>query len=265
MPSLYSFQKGPRSWQALIDDPSKYNSDYFNCRSNTLTTRDKKDLSSIYYQRAFEESSLRYYTTGGKDIWRFEIALPPSDPKLSKSVTTHFAYPCDADWGQSGRKWTYVYNAYAWIIMHRAEGSSGAWQPLRKDTAGTTRLDDGKLVSFKPRDFFKASEHYSSFVPTEDLPLKLLERRPQLYLYPLRRPQDCNYLFVNVDLTEPAYANIRSHEFVVVGLTRGDPLVNASNLDGTSRSNVRLDLGDGAKLWTLGEPSAVMTLPESWQ
>ncbi len=255
VPSLYSYKDGPRSWQALIDDPSKYNSDYFNCRSDTLTTKDKKDLSSIYYQRAFEGSSYTVFQVAGPEgrrFWRFQIAVPPSDP-MPSNLLRRVANVCDAEWGKAGGRWTYVYNAYAWIIMHRAKGSTGAWQPLRNDTAGTTRLDDGELVVIRPSDF-DSPKKYDSGNPPEEL----LE-----YIYPTTtpstRPQDCWYLAVNVDLTEPAYANIRSHEFVVVGLTRGDPLVNASNLDGTSRSNILLDLGDGAKQWTLGEPSAVMT------
>ena len=75
---------------------------------------------------------------------------------------------------------------------------------------------------------------------------------------PVENPKDCIYLVVNVNLLEPAYASIRSHEFVVVGVTRGDPKVSSRNPDGASRSNIALDLGDGVKQWTLGQPSRVM-------
>ncbi len=257
VPSLYSYKDGPRSWQVLVDDPSKYNRDYFTCGSDTVTIRDKEDLSSIYYPEAFLESSYDYFSIWTEKIWRFKIATPPIDPNPSESADTDAWRVCGP-----GEASTYVYNAYAWIIMHRAKGSSGAWKPLRKDTAGTTRLTDGELVVFRQSDFFRNNTVRTEFGrltrPTELLELHV----PDVLRYSVRS-LDCKFLVVNVDLSEPAYASIRSHEFVVMGLTRGDPLVNADNLDGTSRSNILLDLGDGAKQWTLGEPSAVITFPGS--
>lgn len=257
VPSLYSYEDGPRSWQALIDDPSKYNSDYFNCRSdNAVTARDKKDLSAIYYPRAFTGNGFDFQLVNFEQIWRFEVIIPPSDADPSVTAENGSFDACDAGLGRS-----YVYNAHGWIIMHRAKGSSGAWEALRKDTAGTTDLSDGSVVFFRTSDLTGVvlASHDSAQKPT-----KLFEMHgPPLETGVGRAvsPDDCNYLAVHVNLLEPAYANIRNHEFVVVGVTRGDPLVNATNLDGTSRSNVLLDLGDGLKQWTLGEPSAVMTFP----
>ena len=221
--SLYSYGDGPRSWQALVDDPSQYKPDYFNCRSNTVTTRDKSDLSAIYYPRAFTENKFaKTVLEYGVHIWRFEVRFPPHDPVPSfveKENGSDF-HACDAG-GGSGRK--YVYNAYGWIIMHRAKGSSGAWQPLRKDTAGTTDLSDGSIVFFQPSHFADLKKVVVSHSNT-DRPTELF----QLYRLwkgkvPVENPKDCIYLVVNVNLLEPAYASIRSHEFVVVGVTRGDP------------------------------------------
>ncbi len=272
VPSLYSYKDGPRSWQVLVDDPSKYKSDYFNCRSTTVTDRDKRDLSAIYYQRAFEGNRYSMFqakiANQIKQFWQFQIAVPPSDPSPS-TLLPRAPHVCDAEWGKENEGWAHVYNAYAWVIMHRAKGSTGPWKALRKDTAGTTRLDDGKLVSFKPSDLLKPKGRDLSQPPREVLELinpmenSLDGAGTGVSTTPANRPNDCVHMAVNVDLTEAAYANIRSHEFVVVGLTRGDPLVSESNLDGTSRSNILLDLGDGAKYWTLGEPSAVMTYPGS--
>ena len=194
-----------------------------------------------------------------ESFWRFQIAIPPSDSSPSTQAPGN-PDVCDAKQGQAG--WVYVYNAYAWVIMHRAKGSTAAWKALRKDTAGTTSLDDGDLVVFTPGNFSHTSNAPKDY-DAKSGPVDLLELIDPVTSTPVNRPDDCVYLGVNVDLTEDAYENIRSHEFVVVGLTRGDPLVDTNNLDGTSRSRVLLDLGDGAKYWTLGEPSAVMTYTSS--
>ena len=251
--------RGPRSWQALVDDPSKYTSNYFTCRSKTITSRDIRDLSSIYYPRAFTgnryaEHLYEGFELGrGRQIWRFEIVIPPADSKPSNT-----AVPPDVCSAERGA--TYTYNAYAWVILHRAKGSSGAWRALRKDTAGTTLLTDGDLAFFKRSDLDSPITERGLAAPSG----KLVEFiNPVNFDLPSSRPRDCVFVAVNVDLREAAYASIRDHEFVVVGLTRGDPRVNAGNLDGTSRSNILLDLGDGAKQWTLGQPSAPMTFPGS--
>ena len=260
VPSLFSYGDGPRSWQALVDDPSKYSADYFkNCRSDDeVTVRDKKDLSAIYYPRAFTGNGFDFQLVNFEQIWRFEVIIPPSDP--DPSATGHYDGDdaCDAGLGRR-----YAYNAHGWIIMHRAKGSTGAWKALRKDTAGTTDLSDGSVVFFRTSDLTGdvLASHDSSKKPTE-----LFEMHGPPLVTGVGRavsPRDCNYLAVHVNLLEPAYALIRNHEFVVVGVTRGDPLVNDVFTDGTSRSNVRLDLGGGLKQWTLGEPSAVMTFPRA--
>ncbi len=266
VPSLYSYRDGPRSWQVLVDDPSEFHSGYFDCRSSTVTDRDEADLSAIYHPRAFEGSRYSKFEIEDTEdsFWRFQIAIPPSDSSPSKHPQT---YPnaCVPWRGPAGEERRYVYNAYAWVIMHRAKGSTGAWKALRKDTADTTNLDDGDLVVFKPDNFIPTSKTLKLY-DAKKQPKGLLELIDPVTSTPVsrvNRPDDCIYLGVNVDLTEDAYENIRSHEFVVVGLTRGDPLVDTNNLDGTSRSNILLDLGDGAKYWTLGEPSAVMTYTSS--
>ncbi len=130
--------------------------------------------------------------------------------------------------------------------MHRAPSDSdgnysGPYKPLHRDTIGSANnLDDGELITIKR----------GNFIDSLNNPVWLNIRNGRLGL--------------NIDFLHPTYALYRRHEFIVVGLTSGDPKVDASLTDGEARSVVSLDLdGDGdAEEWTLGTPSAPFTIPD---
>ena len=73
------------------------------------------------------------------------------------------------------------------------------------------------------------------------------------------------FVLTKVDLNAPEFSSLRvaGHEFVVVGVTRGDPMgdsgksLNPADAADLEHAVMRLDLGSGVGEWTLGAPVSV--------
>ena len=224
-PSLFSYNSGPRSWRALIANPSLHTANYLDCRSPDITTRDEEDFRAIYRPKRFTNNRFVSETVNRANVWRLEFGYPPTD--VNPTAT-------------GGR--SKVYNAYQWLILHRAPNPgrqpnadctySGPYATLRADTRDdtTSGTSNNRLLAFTLEQLTDTGE-----------------------MDDLGSLQDDHFrLNTNFDTTA-----LREHQFIIVGITRGDPLADDTLPLGTEKSVVNLDLnGDGVvEEWTLGEPS----------
>ncbi len=230
-PSLFSYSNGPRSWQAVITDPNLYSTGYFNCRSSTITTRDEKDFRAIYRPKRFTNN--RFIrdedSSNGDEVWRLDFGHPPRDKNPTAT-----------------RKSKNVYNAYRWIVMHRAPKKT---TPPRQPNEDCTYEGDYTILT--------ADTSFDMPTPTtSDDELIALTAENLISKMPVTslgsRQHGRFRLNTNFNTDE-----FREHQFIVVGITRGDHLADASLTVGMESSVVSIDLdGDGVlEKWTLGEPS----------
>ena len=222
-PSLFSYGNGPRSWRVVINDPSEYTNNYFNCRSPDITTRDKEDFRAIYRPQKFTNNN---FIKGTRDMWRLDFGNPPTDHNPSKG-------------GRAD-----VYNAYRWLVMHRAPNN-----PRRQPSEDCTYSGD-----YTPPPLI-ANANDGGSTPRD----KLIALSQKNLTDPNKMrnwgSQQNGRFRLNTNFNTDA---LRDHEFIIVGITRGDHLAKDSLPIGKERSVVSLDLDENGTMekWTLGEPSA---------
>ncbi len=217
-----------RDWRRLVNTQ---NDEAFECRADTITRRDQEDLHSIYHPAAFRSLNTRIIP-----------GAPASSNRPATPAMEHFVVglpPQDLE-GNSH------YNAYRYVILHRApQGSSSvpnAFTPLMNGSTPVA-LTQEQLTD-------------TDIVPQNSVDAGELDANG-------------NFVLTSVDLNDSVYTALRAtgHEFVFVGVTRGDPQrdpgkplnpVSAANL---AHAIIPLDLGlpastglDGVRNWTLGTP-----------
>ena len=207
-----------RDWERLVNTQ---NDEADDCRSDTITEIDKRNLHTLYHPAAFESLST-VADPADSSMLRLLVGLPPQDLN-----------------GNS------YYNAYRYVVLHRAP------QGTRTTPNTFTQLMIGNNpVVFTPEQLTD-SVNQGTADDVGDL--------------------DANGRFVveTIDLNDPVFSALRvaGHEFVFVGVTRGDPLRDPSKslnpvlASGLERAVMGLNLGlgadtglDGVRNWTLGTP-----------
>ncbi len=204
----YGSNQDWRDYQRIVNTQ---NSEAANCRSETITERDKEDLHAIYHPAAFGSLSIGAIpspTPGQPGKEHFVVGSPPQD--------------------LDGNDY---YNAYRYVILHRApKGTNGNPNAFMQLMNGTNP------VVFTPEDVEDAVDNSNS-------------------------------MLTSIDLKASSIAALmkKGHEFVFVGVTRGDPQrdpgksLNPVSAAGLAHAVMTLNLGPNSGLagehkWTLGTP-----------
>ncbi len=198
----YGSNQDWRDYQRIVNtqDPEATN-----CRSDTITKRDKEDLHAIYHPPAFGRLSIG---AGRRGKEHFVVGSPPQD--------------------LDGNNY---YNAYRYVILHRAPKGTNI-----NPNAFTQLMNGTKPVVFTPEQVEDAVDNNNS-------------------------------MLTSIDLKASSIAALmkKGHEFVFVGVTRGDPQrdpgksLNPVSAAGLAHAVMTLNLGPNSGLvgdhkWTLGTP-----------